>query len=275
MCSSDLFANIKRIFTQPTIDQLSGYGDKSDLPLFVLGMPRSGTTLVETILASNPDVTDAGELPDLLKIANRTSADGESPRYPLSIVNITGNDLTEMGTGYIQGLKKRYPNAKRITNKLPANFLALGLIHLILPNAKIIHVNRNPVDTCLSGFTKLFNNDNQPYSYDLKELGRYYASYAKLMQYWKEVLPTDAFLDVQYEELVADSETQTRRLIDFCELPWNDSCLEHHKSKRTVKTASITQVRQPIYQTSVERWRQYEKHLGSLLDALAEFTPKN
>ena len=155
---------------------------------------------------------------------------------------------------------------------MPANCLALGLIHLMLPQAKIVHVRRNPVDTCLSGFTKLFLNSQQ-HSYDLGELGRYYGNYARLMAHWRQVLPASAFLDVQYEDLVADKESQTRRLIDYCGLEWHDACLESHKSTRSVKTASITQVRQPMYATSVERWRHYEKFLAPLLAALGEFAP--
>ena len=155
---------------------------------------------------------------------------------------------------------------------MPANFLAVGLIHLMLPNAKIVHIKRNAADICLSCFTKLFNH-SQYHSYDLTELGRYYANYAKLMEHWRNVLPAGAFLEVQYEELVADKEAQTRRLIEYCGLEWNDACLESHKNERSIKTASVTQVRQPMYTTSVERWRPYEKHLQPLFAALGEYAP--
>lgn len=264
--------NIRELFTRETIERLSGAGDPSDLPIFVLGMPRSGTTLVETIIASHPDVFGAGELRDLLDIANRPREDVESPGFPLSMAGVARADLERLGARYAAGLRARAPTARRITDKMPANFLALGLIHLMLPNARIVHLRRNAADVSLSGFTKLFNR-SQYHSYDLAEMGRYYAAYARLMEHWRQVLPAGAFLDVQYEELVADREAQTRRLIDFCGLEWHDACLEHHKTERSVKTASITQVRQPVYNSSVERWRHYEQFLQPLLDALGEYAP--
>lgn len=146
------------------------------------------------------------------------------------------------------------------------------LIHLMLPNAKIIHVKRNPVDTYLSCFIRLFNR-KQEHTYDLAELGRYYADYAHLMAHWRKVLPPDAFLDVNYEDIVADQEAQARRLLEYCGLEWSDACLDFHKTKRQIRTASVTQVRQPIYTSSVELWRHYEKFLKPLLDALGEFAP--
>ena len=145
----------------------------------------------------------------------------------------------------------------------------LGLIHLILPNAKIIHVKRHPLDTCISGFTRLFRN-HQNQSYDLEEQGMFYKNYYDLMQHWRDVLPEGSFYEVQYEELVQDNENQARKLIDYCELSWNDACLESHKTKRTVKTASITQVRQPIYTSSLERWRRVEKYLDPLKAGLGD-----
>jgi len=143
----------------------------------------------------------------------------------------------------------------------------------MLPNAKIIHVNRNPMDNCLSCFTQFFSQ-GQLFSYDLSELGRYYVDYSRLMAHWRSVLPPGAFLNVQYEEMVADLETEARRIIDFCGLDWNDACVDFHKHKRPIKTASMTQVRQPIYKSSVERWRHYEKFLNPLLDALGDLAPK-
>jgi len=265
--------NIREFFSRETIDRLRGAGDPSDLPIFVLGMPRSGTTLIETIIASHPDVYGAGELRDLLAIANQPIPGKQTEGFPLSMQGITPQDLTRMGERYAAGLRQRSAVAKHITDKMPANFLAVGMIHLMLPNARIIHVKRNAADICLSGYTKLFNN-SQYHTYDLGELGRYYVNYAKLMEHWRQVLPENAFLDVQYEELVADKEAQTRRLIDYCGLEWNDACLESHKTERSVKTASITQVRQPVYTSSVERWRRYEKHLQPLFDALGEYAPQ-
>jgi len=266
-------ANIRSFFSRETIERLRGAGDPSDVPIFVLGMPRSGTTLTETIIASHPDVHGAGELHDLLAIAGKPRENGESPGYPVSLQDITHADLTAMGARYVAGVRARNAEALHITDKMPANFLAVGLIHLILPNAKIIHIKRNAADICLSGLNKLFHTNTQLHSYDMTEMGHYYVNYARLMEHWREVLPADAFYEVQYEELVADKEAQTRKLIDYCGLEWNDACLESHKTSRSIKTASITQVRQPVYTSSVERWRHYENYLGPLLEALGEYAP--
>ncbi len=266
------FRNIIQIFNQATMKRLQGGGDPSRLPVFVLGMPRSGTTLVEQIIASHPDAHGAGELPDLMEIAQRDVA-GTGALFPDNIPALDQSGLSIWAADYVAGLQRCAPDAKRITDKMPANFLAIGLIHMMLPNAKIIHVNRNPVDTCLSCFMQLFSN-GQEYSYDLSELGRYYVDYARLMAHWRRVLPAGAFLDVQYEDIVADQAAQARRMIDFCGLDWNDACIDFHESKRSIHTASVTQVRQPIYNSSVERWRPYAKFLGPLLDALGDLAPK-
>jgi len=241
------------------------------VPIFVLGMPRSGTTLTEQIIASHPDVYGAGELPDLLRIAHRKT-DPKTTSFPDNLRYLDRSTLTAWGTEYIGGLIQRAPQAKHITDKMPANFLAVPLIHLMLPNAKIIHVNRNPVDTCLSCFMRLFRR-KQEHTYDLAELGRYYVDYSRLMDHWRNILPAGSFLDINYEDIVADQEGQARRLLDYCGLEWNEACLDFHKTKRQVRTASVTQVRQPIYTTSVERWRPYEKFLGPLLDQLGDLVP--
>jgi hypothetical protein len=254
------------------MERLRGGGNPSRLPVFVLGMPRSGTTLVEQIISSHPDVHGAGELPDLLEIAQRDIA-GTGAAFPNNIPAIDKAGLAGWAADYVAGLHRRAPDARHITDKMPANFLAVGLINMMLPNAKIIHVSRNPVDTCLSCFMQLFGS-GQEQTYDLAELGRYYADYARLMEHWRSVLPDGAFLDAQYEDIVADQETQARRMIAFCGLDWNDACIDFHKNKRSILTASVTQVRQPIYKSSVERWRHYEKFLGPLLDALGDLAPK-
>jgi hypothetical protein len=143
----------------------------------------------------------------------------------------------------------------------------------MLPKAKIIHVKRNPVDTCLSCFTNMFLSKNMSFTYDLAELGEYYRNYARLMAHWRETLPPNSFFEVQYEDIVADQETQSRRLIEYCGLDWDDTCLQFHNNKRRVQTASLSQVRQPMYKSSIERWRSYEKHLGPLLDVLGDLVP--
>ncbi|PIP43175.1 MAG: hypothetical protein COX17_08455 [Deltaproteobacteria bacterium CG23_combo_of_CG06-09_8_20_14_all_60_8] len=263
--------NIRAFFSRETVDKLRGKACQSDLPIFILGMPRSGTTLTEQIIASHPLVYGGGELPDLLDLVNQPRA-GQSAGYPRSLNGITREELKALGEKYVAGLRARNPEARRITDKMPANFNCVGLIHLMLPNAKIVHVMRNPVDTCLSGFSRLFNK-SQHQSYDLAEIGRYCRNYALLMEHWRQVLPAGAFYEVQYEELVADHENQTRALLDYCGLEWDKACLESHKTERHIRTASVTQVRQPIYKTSVDRWRKYEKHLGPLLEALGDLVP--
>lgn len=264
--------DIIRIFDKETIARLRGYGDSSSLPIFVLGMPRSGTSLTEQIIASHPEVFGAGELPDFLDITQRDVMQNGTT-YPNNILTIDPENLTAWAGEYVDVLQKHAPNARHITDKMPGNFLAIGLIHTMLPNAKIIHVNRNPMDTCFSCFTQLFTI-GQYQTYDLTELGQYYIDYARLMEHWRKVLPADAFLDVQYEDIVADQETQARRIIKFCNLDWDNACINFHENKRSVQTASLIQVRQPIYKSSVERWRRYEKFLGPLLDALGDLAPK-
>ncbi|PHS70449.1 MAG: hypothetical protein COB22_08150 [Cycloclasticus sp.] len=264
--------NIRQFFSKPAIKKMRGEGCSSDTPIFVLGMPRSGTTLTEQIIASHPDAHGAGELPDLMRLSNRPN-DWETAGYPQVLKGYSHEQLKALGEKYIKGLQERAPEAKHITDKMPANFTCVGLIHLMLPNAKIVHVKRSPVDTCLSGFSRLFNK-SQHQSYDLAEMGRYYRNYHDLMTHWKKVLPTDSFYEIQYEDLVEDTEKESRALIDYCGLEWDDNCLEFHKHERNIRTASVTQVRQPIYKTSVERWRSYEEHLGPLFEALGDLAPK-
>jgi tetratricopeptide (TPR) repeat protein len=264
--------NIQEYFSAEQVARLRGAGCNSQLPIFVLGMPRSGTTLTETIIASHPMVYGAGELPDLLEIASAPRG-GEAAGYPLNLKGVTQAELKIMGERYASTLQARAPGSPRITDKMPANFNFLGLIHLMLPGAKIVHVRRNPVDTCLSCYMQLFNK-SQYQSYDLVEIGRYYRSYAQLMDHWRKVLPAGAFYEIRYEALVADPEGQARALLEYCGLEWDDACLDFHKTARNVRTASVTQVRQPMYKTSVEKWRLYERHLGPLLAALGDLVPR-
>jgi tetratricopeptide (TPR) repeat protein len=264
-----LIASVDRGF----IERLHGGGDPSDLPVFVLGMPRSGTTLTEQIIASHPEVQGAGELRDFMEVVQQPSVAGPFLAYPDNLAGLTSDTLARWGADYVARQRARDAKARRVTDKMPANYLALGLIPLILPNARIVHVKRNPVDTCVSCFTRLFNK-HQDATYDLYELGRHYANYARLMNHWRQMLPPSSFMEVQYEDIVADQEAQARRLIDWVGLEWNEACLEFHKTKRNIRTASVTQVRQPIYTSSVERWRNYEKYLGPLLEGLGEFASK-
>ncbi len=203
-----------------------------------------------------------------MHLAHRRKNDAD-PEFPESVRDMTAVRLAEMGRKYAEGLKARAPQAKHITDKMPANFLNVGLIHLILPNAKIVHVNRDPLDTCISCYTRMFAH-NQNQTYDLNELGRFYRGYHGLMKHWREVLPKSAFYDIQYEALVDDTEAEAKKLIGYCGLEWDDACLSFHETKRSIRTASVHQVRQPIYKTSVARWKKYEKFLGPLIEGLGD-----
>ena len=271
--TTKLHNDIIRVFSQETLDRLRGGGSSSSLPIFVLGMPRSGTTLTEQIIASHPKVYGAGELQYMPIISNRDVA-GIGVDFPNNITALDRGILSTWAADYVTEIRRHAPNSKYITDKLPHNFAAIGLIHLMFPNAKIIHVNRNPVDTCLSCFTNLFANNNLEYTYDLAELGGYYANYARLMEHWRTVLPADAFFEVQYEDIVFDLELHARKIIRYCGLDWDDACINFHKSERFIHTSSMSQVRQPIYKSSVERWKSYRKYLGPLLDTLDDFVPK-
>jgi len=262
-----MFDRIRTVFTAEALREVHQTGDPSDLPVFVVGMPRSGTTLLEQILASHPQIFGAGELPDLPRLLGALETEIAPLSFPEAIADLPLGALAAVGARYVNGVKARDASAARIVDKLPGNFLRIGLIHLAMPRARIIHVRRDPVDTCLSCFAKLFGGQ-LPYAYDLAEIGRFYKSYEKLMSHWRQVLPAGVMLDVDYENVVADIECQARRMIDFCGLPWNDNCLAFHENHRAVQTHSATQVRQPLYGSSVGRWHVFGDVVRPLLDAL-------
>jgi tetratricopeptide (TPR) repeat protein len=263
-----LFDRIEAVFTPELIAAKSGSGDTSPMPIFVLGMPRSGTTLIEQIIASHPMVQGAGELRTLHEVVLKVlGPDRNTVPYPECAPALSASALRRIGESYIAAVRKVAPRGERVTDKMPSNYYFAGLIHLALPNAKIIHTIRDPIDTCVSCFSKLFASP-QSHTYDLGELGRYYKRYERLMAHWRRVLPAGRILDVCYEDVVADLEGQARRIISYCELPWDDRCLSFHETTRPVHTASATQVRRPIYKTAVGRWRAYEEQLEPLLKAL-------
>jgi len=261
-------AHIQQIFTAQLMRERRNVGDPSPVPVFVIGMPRSGTTLIEQILASHPRVFGAGELDDIASnVAMLRRDDGLSAGFPELVPSMTAAELRQFGSNYVNRLKSIAPEAQRITDKMPINFVYAGLIHLVLPHARIIHARRDPLDTCLSCFATLFAKGQQ-FTYDLAELGQFYRAYDRLMQHWRAVLPSGVMLEVQYEELVADLEGQARRIVDHCGLQWDEACLLFHETERPVRTASAVQVRQPIYHTSVGRWRRYERQLAPLIEVL-------
>jgi tetratricopeptide (TPR) repeat protein len=252
------FRYIEKTFTKEFVKRHAGSGNPTSVPVFIIGMPRSGTSLIEQILASHPQVFGGGERDDFSLLATRERA------YPALLSTLTRESLPRLGTDYIDSLRSAAPpSAIRITDKMPGNFRFAGLIHLALPNARIIHCRRDPMDTCLSGFSKLFSGQ-QPYSYNLTELGHYYRAYESLMDHWHSVLPAGAILDVQYEDVVDDLEGQARRIVDACGLDWDPACLSFHRTERSVGTASAAQVRRPIYSNSIGRWKKF----GSLLEPL-------
>ena len=264
----DLFARIAAVFDAGLFQRRQGTGEPSTVPIFVLGMPRSGSSLVEQILASHPQVHGGGELTTLVAVATGATG-GRCPplAYPEDVPGLDDAALRRLGGAYLAGLPPLPAGKTRITDKMPYNFLNIGLIRLILPGARIIHTERNPADTCVSCFSKLFPL-SQAFSYDLGELGRYYRWYRALMVHWRTVLPPDAVLDVSYEAVVEDLEAQARRLVAWCGLPWDDRCLDFHETRRAVRTASAVQVRQPLFRSSLERWRRYQAWLQPLLREL-------
>jgi Flp pilus assembly protein TadD len=263
------FDAIREAFSKEIFANRKFDGIEDERPVFIVGMPRSGSTLVEQILSSHPDVYGAGEVKYLSRALGQLRDRFPSlPKYPEMVGKITPAQLDIVAKNYLAALSNGAGDAKRITDKLLTNYFFVGLIHLLYPKAKFIHTARDPVDTCLSGFTKLFKDD-MPHSYNLGELGRYYRKYSELMAHWEKVLPKGTIQTVVYEDVIANTEKEAKALIDFIGLEWNDKCLEFHKSDRPVKTASVAQVRKPIYKTAVKRWKKYGDGLKPLADAIA------
>ena len=266
----EFFDGIRAAFPKEAFENRRFKGLDDERPTFIVGMPRSGSTLVEQIISSHPEIYGAGEVKYLSRSLHMLRDRFPSlPKYPQMMEKITPAQMDIAANTYLQSLIATSGDAKRVTDKLLTNYFFVGMINLLFPNAKIIHTLRDPVDTCLSGFTKLFKDD-MPHSYDLTELGHYYRKYREVMEHWEQVLPEGAMITVRYEDVVADTEGQARRLIDFLGLPWNDKCVDFHKSDRPVKTASVAQVRKPIYKTSLKRWMKYGEGLQPLVEAIGD-----
>lgn len=243
--------------------------NRSRLPVFIVGMPRSGTTLVEHILASHPLVHGAGELEDIHKITKSLPETlGTNLPYPKCLDALTRKNIDPIAQRHLERLGRLANGKARVTDKMPHNFLGLGLIDLLFPEARVIHCTRDPIDTCLSIYFLHFNK-HHAYSHNLEHLGLYYKQYRRLMTHWKTVLRIPV-LEINYEKLVADPEPTIRTLIEFVGLEWDDRCLYFHESKRAVTTPSYDQVRRPLYKKSIARWRHYERHLGPLIAALQD-----
>ncbi|RZA28269.1 MAG: sulfotransferase, partial [Proteobacteria bacterium] len=247
-------------------------GCMSEEPIFVIGMPRSGTTLVERIISSHPMVHSGGELQNFGVCLKRASASTTPSILDLDTIGRCGTlDWERLGSAYIASTRPGTGHTPRFIDKLPHNFLFLGYIARALPNARIIHLRRNPLDTCVSNFRQLFalTSPFYDYSFDLLDTGRYYLMYDQLMRHWDSVLP-GRILEVRYEQIVDSLESSSRRLVDFCGLPWDDACLQFERNEAPVATASAVQVRQPIYRTSLNRWKRYEAQLGELVELLGD-----
>ena len=261
------------VFSAENLARLPRSSYRAKLPVFIVGMPRSGTSLVEQILASHPQVYGAGELGDVHRMTLTLPAMlGGKIAYPQCVLEAKRKHLDEIAQRHLAMLGKFSKSATRVTDKMPHNFLELGLIELLFPDAQIIHCMRDPIDTCYSIYGLSFNASH-PYTDRLDHLGAYYLEYLRLMEHWKAVLSLP-ILEVQYEELVADQERISRQMVEFCGLPWDERCLNFHEAERVVTTHSYDQVRRPIYKQSVARWKNYERHLGPLLDAL-NYQPKS
>jgi tetratricopeptide (TPR) repeat protein len=242
---------------------------RTDLPVFIVGFWRSGTTLVEQTLSSHPGVFGAGEL-SLLHTWAHQRHDPRLVRGEPLITDLAGlsrDAIERLSRSYLAHIRRLAPRAARVTDKLPTNFASLGVISLAFPGPRVVHCVRDPADTCLSCYFNL--HGNAPYAHDLAALGSFYRDYQRLMAHWKSVLGL-TMLEVRYEDFVADQEGGARRLVDFVGLPWDDACLRPHENRRIALTRSIDQVRRPMYTSSIGRWKHYEKHLGRLTDALAE-----
>ncbi len=253
--------------TAEFLEAHAGEGDPDPAPIFIVGLPRSGSTLLEQILASHSQVDGTHELPDLVRIIRSINRNRRRDgAYPEALLGYSADGFVALGREYLDSTQRHRGGALYFTDKMPNNFACIGLIHLILPNAKIINARRHPLDSCVGSFKQLFYK-GQAFTYDLVELGEYYLQYQRLMDHWHTVLPGKV-LDVQYEDMVRHQERETRRLLAHCGLPWEDHCLEFYKTDRAVNTASSEQVRQPIYAGSINAWRRFEAHLGPLIEVL-------
>lgn len=260
---------LKEIFTAEFFREhgASGYPDPS--PIFILGMPRSGTTLVEQIIASHTDVYGAGELNHLGHIVESLFGNVSDNNFKQVVSQSSVSKFTKAGNDYVDLVKQGVDGARFITDKMPHNFLYIGMIKLILPEAKIVHCCRDARDNCLSIYKNLFQASGHSYAYDLGELGEYYNKYQDLMEHWRTILP-NVIYDIQYEDIVANQEAESRSLLSHCGLEWDEACLEFYNSKRAVKTTSAVQVRKPVYKDSVQLWQNYEKGLAPLLNILSK-----
>jgi hypothetical protein len=250
-------------------EQRKGWGCAAPDPIFIVGLPRAGSTLLEQILASHSRVEGTSELPDIIAISRRLgkkSRKNPASDYPEILGTLSADRVRELGEGYLESSRVQRHGAPFFIDKMPNNFQHIGLIHMILPNAKIIDARRHPMAGGFSCFKQLFAH-GQTFTYNLTDFGYYYRDYVRLMDHWDDVLPGRVHR-VQYEDMVADTENQIRSLLDYCELEFEEQCLRFYETERAIRTPSSEQVRQPVYKEAVEQWRNFEPWLGPLKEAL-------
>lgn len=261
------FEAMKTVFDAGFFERHKPSPITDDAPIFIVGMPRSGTTLVEQIIASHPQVYGAGELSILKKAVGKQFPATMPGGFPWGVTDTDDSDFAEAGRAYLDMLHARFPHMRHVTDKMPGNFLLVGFIHMMMPKARIIHCARDAAATCLSIYKVHFRGDSHRYGYDLGELADFHNLYTDIMAHWHSVMP-GVVHDLRYEDFVADQEGQSRALIDYLGLPWDDAVLSFHQTDRPVRTASAAQVRQPMYQGSVDLWKRYGDRLKPLLDKL-------
>jgi tetratricopeptide (TPR) repeat protein len=264
-----------QVCTRELFESRRGSGDPSAAPVFIVGLPRAGSTLLEQILASHSQVEGTLELPDIARLVAELQGrdpDSNNPNYPRVLASLEPHALRRFGAKYLYDTRVYRTGKPRFIDKMPNNFRHIGLIHLILPNAKIIDARREPMACCFSNFKQLFAS-GQEFTYSLDDIARYYRSYVELMDHWDTVLPGKV-LRVQHEDVVENLEGNVRRLLDFCELAFEPACLEFYKNQRSVRTASSEQVRRPIYKEGLDQWRNFEPWLGPLKAALGDLAPQ-
>jgi tetratricopeptide (TPR) repeat protein len=248
-------------------------GAVSSEPIFVVGLPRSGTTLIDRILSSHPQVTSAGELSNFALLLKRATGTPSNMVMDVETLEAAGGvDMAKLGEDYVASTRPLTGGTEHFVDKMPLNVLYAGLIHQALPNARIVCLRRDPMDVCLSNFRQLFATgfSYYNYAYDLEDVARYYVGFDRLVAHWRETLPADRFTEIAYEDVVADQEVQTRRLLAFCGLDWDERCMAFHENTAPVATASSVQVRQPLYSSSVGRWRRYGGELAPMWKILAQ-----
>ena len=263
-----LHERIRSVFSAEFMASRAGQGCDDPAPIFIVGLPGSGSTLIEQILASHSQVEGTAELPDVGRVISGLSRREDAKTYPETVVGMDAEDWWAAGESYLLRTERHRSGLPYFTDKMPNNFASIGMIQLMLPNAKIIDARRHPLDSSFGSFKQHFAL-GQAFSYDLEELGEFYLEYRAMMRHWHRVLPGKV-LELRYEDMVADQLNQTRRLLDFCGLPWEESCLRFHETERAVRTASSEQVRQPIYSSSINHWRHFRRQLQPLIDLLGD-----